>query len=588
MLLLQLIACTRNLPDTPTPPACTAETWYADSDGDGFGSETTASACEAPDGYIPTTGDCDDADPTINPGALEACNGYDDNCNGLVDDEESSVTGQSAWVEDGDGDGYGTAGAAVTACAAPPGYVADTTDCDDSEATVHPGSAEVCLDRIDQDCDGLTDDYSGACAPLFQTDPGSGMPGPCDPAVPVDVGLCKDGVAAVLPSGATFAKVQDALDAASAGDVVSLCPGTWPGPLAQHISPLRIAGYGAGVSVLSGAGAQVLDMGTRNELTLVDLSVEGGVATEGAGLRGTQNTLCIARCTFGDNAASDDGGAFDLEGDEASLTLDRVLFVGNYAGYAGGAVVVGGGSATVTDSRFGANASGGDAGAMDIDSRASVTLSNTEFNANTATHYAGALLYGGRGPAETLTLDSVSFVDNFAGTGGGAMTLGDWDFPTVLAQACLFEGNESPGLGGAVLLLSWGGGTLHAVSTEFHGNRAANGGAVAIEGFGTPSVDLEGCTLDGNMATEAGAAVLLLPMGEDATATALVTESTLTSNVAGGASCGAASLSSTGGAVLTSVDSDWGAGTTDNGPDDVCGYTFGAAASFRCTSGTCR
>ena len=31
-------------------------------------------------------GDCDDTNPLINPGQLELCNGFDDNCNGVVDE----------------------------------------------------------------------------------------------------------------------------------------------------------------------------------------------------------------------------------------------------------------------------------------------------------------------------------------------------------------------------------------------------------------------------------------------------------------------------------------------------------------------
>ncbi len=46
-----------------------------------------------------------------------------------------------------------------TACEQPTGPVDDTIDCDDGDAAVNPGAAEVC-DGIDSDCDALVDDDS--------------------------------------------------------------------------------------------------------------------------------------------------------------------------------------------------------------------------------------------------------------------------------------------------------------------------------------------------------------------------------------------------------------------------------------------
>ncbi|PYT17129.1 MAG: hypothetical protein DMF51_03185 [Acidobacteria bacterium] len=45
------------------------------------------------DGYTVCAGDCDDANPDVHPGAVELCNGRDDDCDGLVDDDFSVGTG---------------------------------------------------------------------------------------------------------------------------------------------------------------------------------------------------------------------------------------------------------------------------------------------------------------------------------------------------------------------------------------------------------------------------------------------------------------------------------------------------------------
>lgn len=66
-----------------------------DGDGDGFGgaADTVSTACVPPAGYVRNVADCDDADPAIHPEAAEACNGVDDNCNGLGDEDACTVGG---------------------------------------------------------------------------------------------------------------------------------------------------------------------------------------------------------------------------------------------------------------------------------------------------------------------------------------------------------------------------------------------------------------------------------------------------------------------------------------------------------------
>jgi Putative metal-binding motif/Secretion system C-terminal sorting domain len=63
--------------------------WYRDADADGYGRPTdTLRRATAPPGYAGTAGDCNDADPAVNPGAREICNnGLDDNCNGTADED---------------------------------------------------------------------------------------------------------------------------------------------------------------------------------------------------------------------------------------------------------------------------------------------------------------------------------------------------------------------------------------------------------------------------------------------------------------------------------------------------------------------
>ena len=123
--------------------------YHRDADGDTFGSPTdTRAACEQPIGYVQNDDDCDDRSADALPGGEEVCDGLDNDCDGNTDD----IPG---YWPDGDGDGYGTSGEAATLCLPPPdGYADNQADCDDGNADVHPGAVELCLDAVDNDCDG--------------------------------------------------------------------------------------------------------------------------------------------------------------------------------------------------------------------------------------------------------------------------------------------------------------------------------------------------------------------------------------------------------------------------------------------------
>jgi len=67
--------------------SCQPQTYYIDSDDDGFGHiSNSVSSCEPVPGFVLNSLDCDDLDASINPAALEVCDGIDNNCNSLIDE----------------------------------------------------------------------------------------------------------------------------------------------------------------------------------------------------------------------------------------------------------------------------------------------------------------------------------------------------------------------------------------------------------------------------------------------------------------------------------------------------------------------
>ncbi len=170
--------------------------WYTDGDGDGFGDPATEQLlCTQPSDTIAQGGDCDDASTSVKPGQPEVCNGVDDDCDGLTDDDDDQATGQTTWYIDADADGYGEATVSVLACAAPAGYVGDDTDCDDIDGAVSPGALEVC-NGIDDDCDGSVDPNSSDDAGSWYVDAdldGFGNPASGTVACNAPAGFIADG-----------------------------------------------------------------------------------------------------------------------------------------------------------------------------------------------------------------------------------------------------------------------------------------------------------------------------------------------------------------------------------------------------------
>ncbi len=165
-----------------------------DADGDGWEAEV----------------DCDDADAAVYPGALEECNGKDDDCNDVTDDgfPDTDTDGMPDCLDaeecdglDNDGDGeidedWGDVdGDGEPDCSdaeecdgvdndgdgeIDEGFDADgdgflacgpsASDCDDADAAVNPDATEVAGNGIDDDCNGVADDERWDDASLIITE----------------------------------------------------------------------------------------------------------------------------------------------------------------------------------------------------------------------------------------------------------------------------------------------------------------------------------------------------------------------------------------------------------------------------------
>ena len=90
-----------------------------------------------PEKFVPISNDCDDNNPQIYPAADEFCDGIDNNCNDVIDENVGIPL-----FEDDDGDGFGNRRQMFLGCILEgkilPEDRKNDYDCDDTDISIHP------------------------------------------------------------------------------------------------------------------------------------------------------------------------------------------------------------------------------------------------------------------------------------------------------------------------------------------------------------------------------------------------------------------------------------------------------------------
>ena len=362
---------------------------------------------EDEDGWMICSGDCDDADQEINPGAREGpegdptcSDGIDNDCSGLIDMEDPHC-----YCQDIDEDGYFD-----EACGG--------DDCDDTDSAVHPDAPEVCDNGIDDDCDGQIDSEQLNCIHVPDEQP----------------------------------TIQDGINAAEDGDTVIVALGTYVENIDFMGKAITIQSEaGSDGTIIDGDQAGSVVLFTNNETeeaVLSGFTIRNGYVHfpgVGAGICCLDSSPTITNCTVTENSTEVFGGGIYCWGYNASPTIESCVITRNtgrdWASSGGGIYVDSSYSTTtIVDCTISENTAGSSGGIECRGTSSTVTIADCTIAGNTALHGGGGIYC-----LCSSTITNCTISENSAFFGGGI----DCGASPTIAN-CTIASNKADYQGGGI------------------------------------------------------------------------------------------------------------------------------------------
>lgn len=363
--------------DDDLTAVCALENRFADLDGDGHGAGNVVVTCDTA-GLVESGDDCNDADPTVAPGALELCDGQQNDCD------------DTGWFDD----------AGLASFQSNDGVYSDETDTLAAGTSASPVAVTYSSGTL------------SICAGTWYT----------------NLTLRYDDVTLRGIGG----REQVILDGAGADRVVRL---TSPSTVA-HVKDLTVQhGSGSGINANNVASltverVDVLDNNANSGAGVAAVSTEHLVVRDSRILRNHANTYGAGVYSYGsdqfeiydtelaNNTSGNQGAALNIVGGDTVWSASGLTFRENVSDSCGGGAVLRG-TGTLQDSVFVENGGLTGGGICVTDSSAQITMDGVTFQGNTSTQRGGGLMAS----AGSTTIRSSTFTGNDGGEEGGAARL---------------------------------------------------------------------------------------------------------------------------------------------------------------------
>jgi predicted outer membrane repeat protein len=318
--------------------------------------------------------------------------------------------------------------------------------------------------------------------------------------------------------GQDYTRIQDAVDAATSGDLIQVRAGVYSETVSIDGKSLTIQGASsASVQVRGDSSGATLAVDGGGTCTISGLSLSGGergltvrqssasfsdilvdansTAGNGGGVGIFEGAdVVISDCVISDNQASSPYHGGGVYVDASELLLERCELSGNEAEQ-GGAIYVEAGEVELVDCTLEDNTAHSHGGAVRLRDGASLTASGTVLQRNVSSGRGGAVSI----EDSDSSWASCSMLDNTAATGGGAMHLSGALSSGSVVDATI-DGNTASGAGGGIW--AWDHDlTLSGIVSDNISPDTEAGGGVYVSAL---DLVLSGVTISGHLAANGG------------------------------------------------------------------------------------